>query len=148
VTLLGYAGVRIVVELYVRPHLLAAKTLIQPIVSKGVIHVGVAARSLRGAWILSDNTIDRLGHVVARGGGFDFGYLAARCPAVAAAGPFPHPGASDPLPACLQQLGLRESLLYQPASRLWTFQWIEFGIFIALALCVAAFALWRTKRLS
>ena len=148
VTLAGYAGVRIVIELYVRPHYMAAKSVIQPLVTKGIVTVGRAPQNLRGAWVISDNTVDRLGHVVSRGGGFDFGYLAARCPAVAASGPFPHPGASDPLPACLQHLGLRESLLYQPASRLWTFQWIEFGIFIALAVGLAVFTLWRIKRLS
>jgi hypothetical protein len=149
-TLVGYAGVRTLIELYVRPHYLAAKTMIHPIFSKGVITVGRTVRVGRGpiAWVISDNTIDRLGHVVARGGGFDFDYLAARCPAVAAAGPFPRPGVADPVPGCLQHLGLREVVTYQPGSRYWTFQWIEFAIFIALALGLAAFTLWRTKRLS
>ncbi|MGZ6564440.1 MAG: transporter [Solirubrobacteraceae bacterium] len=148
VTLVGYAGVRVLIDLYIRPHYMAARSVIQPLVTKGIVTVGRAPNSLRGAWVISNNTVDRLGNVVSRGGGFDFGYLASRCPAVAAAGPFPRPGVSDPLPACLQHLGLRESLLYQPASRFWTFQWIEFAIFIALALGLFAFTRWRTKRLS
>ena len=30
--------------------------------------------------------------------------------------------------------GIRETITYQPASRYWPFQWIETGIFLALAL--------------
>jgi ABC-2 family transporter len=147
-TLVGFAGVRVLVELYLRPHYLAAKTTTQSFVFKsGGGRVG------RTAWVMRENTVDRLGHIVSRGGGFDFGYLAARCPAVAAAGPFPKivgasPGQVDPLPACVQHLGLRVSTVYQPDYRFWTFQWIEFGIFIALAAGLAVFTLWRTKRLS
>jgi hypothetical protein len=148
ITLVGFAGVRILIELYVRPHYLAAKTMTQSFFFKGPLN------RTGSPWIISENTIDRLGHVVSRGGGFDFGYLAARCPAVAATGPFPKgsigvvPGQPDPIMACVQHLGLRDLVVYQPASRFWTFQWIEFGIFIALAIGLAAFTIWRTKRLS
>ena len=105
-------------------------------------------------WVIRENTIDRLGHIASPGGGFDFGYLAARCPAVAAQGPFPKgpvgavPGTPDPITACVQHLGLRDMTVFQPAHRFWTFQWIEFGIFIALAIGLAVFTIWRTKRLS
>ncbi|HZD74943.1 MAG TPA: ABC transporter permease subunit [Actinomycetota bacterium] len=37
-------------------------------------------------------------------------------------------------------------LLYQPASRFWAFQGIESGIYLALALCLLAFAFWWTPR--
>src|SRR5207245_7682194 len=147
VTLVAFAGVRIGIELFLRQHYMAAKTLTQSFFKGPMARQG-------SPWIISENTIDRLGHVVSRGGGFDFGYLAARCPAVAAAGPFPQgrigvvPGQPDPIAACAQHLGLRDLVVYQPASRFWTFQWIEFGIFIALAIGLAAFTIWRTKRLS
>jgi len=149
-TLAAFAAVRIGIELFLRQHYMTAKRLTESFVfgpGKG----GVAANS--ADWVISQNTIDRAGHIVSRGGGFDFSYLAAHCPAVAAAGPFPRvvgaiPGQVDPVPACVQHLGLRIASVYQPASRFWTFQWIEFGIFIALAIALGAFALWRTKRLS
>ena len=151
VTLVGFAAVRIGIEFFVRQHYLAAKTAIAPLVGKGG-----QLQLRKSIWVISENTIDRLGHIVSRGGGFDFGYLATRCPAVAAQGPFPQgpgkisvvPGQMDPIQACLQHIGLRDVTVYQPAYRFWTFQWIEFGIFIALAIGLAAFTLWRTKRLS
>jgi len=147
VTLVGYAGIRVLIELYVRPRYLAAKRTFESF--KFAPRIG----PLNAPWVISRVTIDRAGHIVSRGGGFDFSYLAARCPAVAAAGPFPRtvgvrPGQIDPLPACVQHLGLRQLVVYQPASRFWTFQWIEFAIFIALALALAGFTLWRMKRLS
>ena len=151
VTLVAFAGVRVAIELFLRQHYMTAKTLTQSLVDfKG-------PRGVRGApWVISENTIDRLGHIVSRGGGVDFGYLASRCPTVAAQGPFPQgpgalavvPGKMDPIAACVQHLGLRDVMSYQPTSRFWTFQWIEFGIFIALAIGLAVFTLWRTKRLS
>jgi hypothetical protein len=143
-TLVGFAAVRVGIEFFVRQHYLAAKTTTQSFFADGPL-------SGRQSWVISQNTIDRLGHVISRGGGLNFEYLAARCPAVAAGGPFQAkgaPGGVDVMAACVQHLGIRTSVIYQPGSRFWTFQWIEFGIFIALAIGLGAFTLWRTKRLS
>ncbi|HYY79164.1 MAG TPA: hypothetical protein VFD04_08275 [Actinomycetes bacterium] len=35
---------------------------------------------------------------------------------------------------------------YQPANRYWTFQWLETGIFIALALAAAIGCYWWVTR--
>ncbi|MGO9301613.1 MAG: hypothetical protein ACLQEG_14945 [Acidimicrobiales bacterium] len=35
---------------------------------------------------------------------------------------------------------------YQPASRYWTFQWIELGLFIVLAVLLAAASTWWVRR--
>jgi hypothetical protein len=35
---------------------------------------------------------------------------------------------------------------YQPANRYWTFQWLEAGIFITLALLAAAGCYWWVTR--
>ena len=43
----------------------------------------------------------------------------------------------------MDKLGIREAITYQPASRYWPFQWIETGIFLALALALAGFCFWR-----
>jgi hypothetical protein len=34
---------------------------------------------------------------------------------------------------------------YQPASRFWSFQWYETGIYAALALVLAGFCFWRIR---
>jgi hypothetical protein len=38
--------------------------------------------------------------------------------------------------------------LYQPGERFWTFQWIEFGIFVALAAALIVLALVLVRRRS
>ena len=37
-------------------------------------------------------------------------------------------------------------LTYQPADRYWTFQWLEFGIYLLLTLLLAGYAFWRIPR--
>jgi hypothetical protein len=56
----------------------------------------------------------------------------------------PQPGGPPADQACLDQAAKRFHLLvtYQPANRYWTFQWLETGIFIALALLAAAGCYW------
>jgi len=146
-TLIGFAAVRVAITLFLRQHYLAAKHTVSAFGAfKGPNPVG------HGVWVISQNTIDRVGKIVARGGGLDFDYLASRCPGIQP--PIPIPGGlakgsgPDVIQSCINHLGLRMSSTYQPASRFMTFQWIEFGIFIALAIGLAVFTVWRTKRLS
>jgi hypothetical protein len=52
---------------------------------------------------------------------------------------------SGPVPLahdCLEKLGLYSRIEYHPASRFWTFQWIEAGIYLGLAALLAGFAAW------
>jgi ABC-2 family transporter protein len=149
-TLVGFAAVRVTIILYVRQFYMGAKTMVLPFgqIKDSRSFVGI------GNWVIGQNTINRAGHVVSRGGGFpDFSYLAARCPGVSLPPPIPvgkvvGRGGIDPIFACVQRLGLRLSTTYQPAHRYWTFQWIEFGIFIALALALAWFVVRRVRRLA
>jgi hypothetical protein len=39
---------------------------------------------------------------------------------------------------CLNASGFRFRVTYQPGGRFWSFQWIEFGIFAALAVLLVA----------
>jgi hypothetical protein len=41
---------------------------------------------------------------------------------------------------------LRQVVVYQPASRFWTFQWYETAIYLALALVLAGFCIWWVRR--
>ncbi len=117
-TLAGFAGVRVAVALFARPHYMTPLTENQ----------GVAAGrgDLAGAWVLAKSVHQADGTFVTSG--------TVRCPSPAAC-------AAD------TQLGLRPGAynhqVFQPAGRFWTFQWIELGIFVALA----ALLLWLTIRL-
>ncbi|HKC27393.1 MAG TPA: hypothetical protein VKB75_05230 [Jatrophihabitans sp.] len=52
----------------------------------------------------------------------------------------------DQMSACMQSLGYRFRTTYQPASRYWTFQWIETGIFVGLAAILVAVAVIVLRR--
>jgi ABC-type transport system involved in multi-copper enzyme maturation permease subunit len=47
---------------------------------------------------------------------------------------------------CLAAKNLHFDLTYHPASRYWTFQWIETAIFLGLALALAGVCFWRIPR--
>lgn len=50
--------------------------------------------------------------------------------------------------ACVTKLSatFHQTVVYQPASRYWPFQWAELGVFAALALALAAFSAWWIQR--
>jgi hypothetical protein len=65
-------------------------------------------------------------------------------------GPVPHDcGANYTYNACaavIARMHLRQVLVYQPASRFWTFQWYETAIYLALAVVLAGFCVWWVRR--
>lgn len=52
------------------------------------------------------------------------------------------------LGACVTKLSatFHQTVVYQSASRYWPFQWAELGVFVALALALAAFSAWWIRR--
>jgi hypothetical protein len=48
--------------------------------------------------------------------------------------------------ACINSFHLLKVVSYQPASRYWTFQWLELGVFMVLALGLAAASTWWVRR--
>jgi len=48
--------------------------------------------------------------------------------------------------ACVGQMNLHYTVEYQPASRYWTFQWLEMGVYLLLGGLLAGFAFWRIRR--
>jgi hypothetical protein len=46
----------------------------------------------------------------------------------------------------LQSFHPREAITYQPASRFWSLQWYESGIFLGLAIVLSGFCFWWTRR--
>ena len=48
--------------------------------------------------------------------------------------------------ACVAGENLHFTVTYQPADRYWTFQWLEFAVFVILAGLLAGFTFWRIPR--
>ena len=69
------------------------------------------------------------GHIVT---GFHGPGIPAACQALLG------PGQINPVIACLTHLGYRSFTTYQPGYRFWPFQFIETGIFVALAAVLIA----------
>jgi len=141
-TLAGFIAVRVLIELFARPRFLAAKTATLRFFGPDV-----------KGWILRAYSIDASGRRFAANGisPSDITYFRARCPG------FPMgPGVVGPkadlasklADACYTRIGLHTIETYQPASRYWTFQWIEFGIFVGLAAALVGFVVWRITRTS
>jgi len=139
VTLAGYIGVRAVIALWLRPHYMSAVT-----VTRSVLHGYTPAGA---SWQLAQGVLGPNGHVLpqpngAEAFGVPSGYLPAACAALTQRG-------SRITASCHQALdGFRAFVTYQPASRYWTFQGIEAGIFVLLAavlLTVTAVVLLRRE---
>lgn len=121
-TIVGYVAVRILVEVYARPHFLAS--------TKVVSTPGPDNAVPSGSWLISERLVDAHGHAVS--------------------GPIAPPDGCVPKLArggdCLAQLGYRMVTKFQPPSHYWPIQWIEFGIFTALAVALVAVAAVLTLR--
>ena len=86
------------------------------------------------AWVLTNTTVDRAGHVLTGPANLQY------C------------GENQGLKACtdwLGTLGLRQDLTYQPGNHFWPLQFAETGIFVAAALLLAGLCfIWTRRRLT
>jgi hypothetical protein len=123
VTVIGFVAVRLLVVLYARPNLLPTRTSSFP-VSKG----GAAPS---GSWTVGDHIVD--------GAGRTLGTRIPIPPSCQGAGP-------SRITPCLSRLGFRDVVTYHPPGQYWQIQWIEAGIFFALAAALVTFAVVRTRR--
>lgn len=97
-----------------------------------------APSDLSGAWVLSRETLTADGVVLGRGGGLNLSSIGGRCPDLRLTpGALPDTASVD---RCLEALGVHQVTRYQPASRFWTFQMIESGIYVALAAAAVLLA--------
>jgi hypothetical protein len=122
VTVFGFAGLRLAVGIYLRPHYGSAVT-----------------RSLSGntevpsgSWTLSRAFVDGAGHEVA-------GRLQLPDACQSAVGP-------GGVKTCLSDAGFHDLIRFHPPSQYWQFQWIEAGLFVALAALLVTFAVVHTLR--
>jgi hypothetical protein len=139
VTLAVSAAVMIAFPLWVRPHLIppAQATLALSLPSANLRgssdgHLGFYTSrpaGLPGAWIISSR-------VAAPDG---------RAPSSEPAGPCATSPSAQACGAYIQSLHFQQTVTYQPASRYWDFQWIETGIYLALALILAGLCFLRIR---
>ena len=142
VTLAVSAAVMTAFPVWVRPHLIppaqATVTLsttsiigtmfVSP--ARRALYVQTAPPHIPGAWILSTQLTTPDGRP------------ASSVPYTAAC------GQNSAFSSCqdyIASLHLRQTVTYQPASRYWDFQWIETGIYLALALILAGLCLLRIR---
>jgi hypothetical protein len=148
VTLAIFAFVQIATPLWIRPNLIPARHTVVSVTSLGSIylqqnnsgpndnHFNLGAEDLPGqpsAWVLSSGTINAAGQ-------------ATHATPAACTAPSMQGGASPAFFNCLASHGIKEAISYQPASRYWAFQWIETGIYLALALAMAGYCFRRLSR--
>jgi ABC-2 family transporter protein len=136
VTLAIFAVVQVPMPLWVRPNLIPPVQTITT-VDAGNVNFGSLTASVvpgqPGAWVVSSHAINAAGQPVTA--------VPASCfPANPSAKFNGDPG------QCMDKLGMREIIDYQPASRYWPIQLIETGIFLALALALAGFCFWLLGR--
>ena len=173
VTLAGFTAARLAVTYYVRPHLMGSLRAITPVVmstGNGPAPTPGAGVLQPGDWVLSAQTINGSGQVIGAYGGvgatgnINF-HVSHGAVSLVGVGPCPNtfPAAavssaaartSAQPPAafntaaqeCINKLGLRDIVTYQPLSRYWPLQTYETLIFLGLAVALAAFCFWRVNR--
>jgi hypothetical protein len=135
-TLAVFAAALVAMPLWISPHLVAPAQYTRPVVanlstmrmtSSGQLNDPVT--SLPGAWILTDQITTAQGRVFS-------------LPQVAAC----QTGTQAQCDAYLAKQPLSQHVVYQPASRYWTFQILETAIWLAIAVVLTGFCTWRIRR--
>jgi ABC-2 family transporter protein len=147
VTLAIYTAVIIVFPIWVRPHLIppvqatvafapaSAFSMLPPTGSTRTLQLqGGQTETPAGSWLLSTSqVVNQEGRPV------------YTVPGQACLGPSPSAPASPACTTYIKSLHLRQTVTYQPASRYWTFQWVETAIYLALALLLAGLCFLRIR---
>ena len=141
VTLAVFVAVILAVPVWVRPHLIApvhtvsafniASVTAQGYGNGGTLMVQTAPPDIPGAWILSSPVTTPAGRPPSSE------------PATQACGPNTTSQVCD---AYIGSLHLRQTVIYQPASRYWPLQGYETAIYLALALALTGFCFWWIRR--
>lgn len=139
VTLAVFAAIQVAMPMWVRPHFISPVTATSRLDTANITGVEFNGPHITvypgidlpgaGAWILSSQAVTASGQPFT--------------------GPRPKACGAGSFQACqaaLGRLNLRQQVVYQPASRYWDFQWIETGIFLALALALAGLCFWWVQR--
>ena len=135
VTLGAYFGVRLISMGWIRQHYMAPVTATFGLDQKYYLPKGAfwqLAQGFRGP--SGPLALPNGGNISIVGNGFPLSDVPASCLTHGARGLAPGPQTLS----CLSQHGYTQYLTYQPAGRYWPFQFIEAGIFVALAAVLIA----------
>ncbi|WP_460068054.1 ABC transporter permease subunit [Streptomyces sp. YKOK-I1] len=133
-----YVGVQLAVPFWIRPHLAPAERATVPIDGRmqDLMSLGDDGLSFAldrpGAWITGQETLDAAGHPVTT---LPSSVTSCRPPT----------SLQDCLGTMLD-LHYRQSITYQPAGHFWRLQWAETGLYLALALALAALCVHWVRR--
>lgn len=158
-TLAVFVGVRFAFTRWVRPHLLAPVHSLVRLTSANIVGLTMPAPASRdpvlaqvstqhpGAWVLSSG--GRFGEqaIVNSAGKVVYG-LSKTLSKTLPHGQGPSATLPGTLRSALLRLHLYVPLVYQPASRFWTFQVLETAIFGGVALILVGFCFWWLRRLT
>ncbi|MBO3750655.1 ABC transporter permease [Streptosporangiaceae bacterium NEAU-GS5] len=155
-TLAAFVVIQLAMPLLVRPHLMPPVTgtfelghaniggISLPADGAGIqISTEPAVPGHPGAWVLSSDLVDASGRTIGGNG------QETTIPVSSTSGPCAPQGGppnEDPCWAEINQLGYRQRASYQPLERFWPFQWIETGIYAALALGLTGLCFWLIRR--
>lgn len=128
-TLGAFLAVRVVLAIYVRPHLIAPITKVLPL--------ALNSSAPAGAWVLSSGLVSPDGNRFGNGISLD------QLPAACRVGAF---GGKGTTPGCLAAHGWHQWISYQPPGRFWMFQGVEAMIFLVLAVPLVALAFFAVMR--
>jgi hypothetical protein len=139
VALGGFVALRLLITDLVRPHYMAAVTTYYNVAGSFTPH--------GSAWLFSQGAVSRTGQVVLAGWGDLYPALQPACQKLLPTGPTSKGFSMNAVFSCMQSHGWRGFATYQPASRYWTFQGIETGIYVLLAaaLIAATFVIVRRR---
>jgi ABC-type transport system involved in multi-copper enzyme maturation permease subunit len=126
-TLFMFAGVRIPMNSFVRPNLAPPLTATAPMTVNNILETVPL-----GSWLRGTGFIDQQGNKYEM-----LGMVSGPCPQTA----------NDPaaFTRCVDGLGLRAYVVYEPPDRFWWFQGIESGAYLTLALLLFLTAWWHVR---
>jgi hypothetical protein len=157
ITLALFIGALVAMNIWVRPHLLPPVTVTQSVTSaRGFgftpdasgtgLNFVVEPPDMSNAWVLSSRVVD------ASGRGITSQFVSSACPEI----PLPSddtgvqraPADKGVFLRCVRTIArtYHIEMTYQPAGRYWVFQSMESGIFVLLAVGLAAFSAWWVRR--
>ena len=123
-------GIRIIVEFNLRPNYQPQVVVTWPLTHGNDLSVGQDHPPItlgREDWQIGSGFLDAQGNRT----------NSIRCNSATAQGPL----------QCAKDDGYRGNYLaYQPASRFWTFQWIETGIYLAISVLALGMTVWWVRR--
>jgi hypothetical protein len=147
IALVGFVGIRILIEERLRPHYLSPHKIIEDPTSLGPN--SVPASALETAWIITSGPSDALGHMRSWSDPSVIECFGMK----GQLGPLPAPADIDAAVAaqqrCFQDHDIYMTTLYHPADRYWIFQGIETAIFLGLSAALLGITFyWVTRRIA